>query len=283
MSKYWRPHPAITSIVYLFAIAVPVALVLAVVGSSPTLLDKVPPEYRDTVAAFGDGASRLAGADGGIFGFDDAAAVTTGAGNTTIDGGLPLPLHGDWSARRPEEYPPPAGLTPGVDFAVETTDRGYIAHWPCAHEIPVRSFDAPPGSEGDLIWAVDTLAAASGLWLVYAGPGTDDQRDAEGAISVYYGDHPAFNNPEIAGVGGAQVWPHGLALRGSVTVKPGQVTPFPGDPWSRSLTLHELMHAIGLDHSRAYGPEIMAERPGHPPRSEFGRGDLFALQMVGCA
>jgi len=172
VSKYWRPHPAITSIVYLFAIAVPVALVLAVVGSSPTLLDKVPPEYRDTVAAFGDGASRLAGADGGIFGFDDAAAVTTGAGNTTIDGGLPLPLHGDWSARRPEEYPPPAGLTPGVDFAVETTDRGYIAHWPCAHEIPVHSFDAPPGSEGDLIWAVDTLAAASGLWLVYAGPGT---------------------------------------------------------------------------------------------------------------
>ena len=92
---YWRPHPAITAVVHLLAITVPIAIVLAVIGSSPTLLEKVPEEHRGTVAAFGDGAARLSGSDGGIFGFDDA-----GASNSTVQG-LPLPRHGDWSPRRP--------------------------------------------------------------------------------------------------------------------------------------------------------------------------------------
>ena len=265
---YWRPHPAITAVIYLFG--------LAVVGSSPTLLAKVPEEHRDTVAAFGDGAARLSGSDGGIFGFDDAHAA-----NTTVQG-LPLPSHGEWSPRSPNNFPPPAGLIPGRDFSVETTSSGLIAHWPCGHEIPVRSFGAPPGSEGDLIWAVETLAFASGLSMHYAGPGSDDQRDAEGAISVYYGDHPMFVDPQIAGVGGVSTYQNGLAVRGSVTLRPDQITPFPGDPWSRSLTLHELMHAVGIDHAMPYGPEVMAERPGYPPPTILGHGDQFALHMVGC-
>ena len=273
---YWRPHPAITAVIYLFAIAVPIAIGLAVVGSSPTLLAKVPEEHRDTVAAFGDGAARLSGSDGGIFGFDDAHAA-----NTTVQG-LPLPSHGEWSPRSPNNFPPPTGLIPGRDFSVETTSSGLIAHWPCGHEIPVRSFGAPPGSEGDLIWAVETLAFASGLSLHYAGPGSDDQRDAEGAISVYYGDHPMFVDPQIAGVGGVSTYQNGLAVRGSVTLRPDQITPFPGDPWSRSLTLHELMHAVGIDHAMPYGPEVMAERPGYPPPTILGHGDQFALHMVGC-
>lgn len=273
---YWRPHPAITAVIYLFAIAVPIAIGLAVVGSSPTLLAKVPEEHRDTVAAFGDGAARLSGSDGGIFGFDDAHAA-----NTTVQG-LPLPSHGEWSPRSSNNFPPPAGLIPGRDFPVETTSSGLIAHWPCGYEIPVRSFGAPPGSEGDLIWAVETLAFASGLSLHYAGPGSDDQRDAEGAISVYYGDHPMFVDPQIAGVGGVSTYQNGLAVRGSVTLRPDQITPFPGDPWSRSLTLHELMHAVGIDHAMPYGPEVMAERPGYPPPTILGHGDQFALHMVGC-
>ncbi|MCD2261523.1 hypothetical protein K3888_02300 [Dietzia aurantiaca] len=273
---YWRPHPAITAVVYLLAITVPIAIVLAVIGSSPTLLEKVPEEHRGTVAAFGDGAARLSGSDGGIFGFDDA-----GASNSTVQG-LPLPRHGDWSLRRPGGYPPPAGLTSGIDYSVQISEDGHITHWPCEHEIPVRSFDATPGSEGDLIWAIETLAFASGLPLRYAGPGTDDERDAEGAISVFHGDHPMFSDPEVAGVGGVAAWPHGLVLQGAVTLRPGQVTPYPGDPWSRSLTLHELMHAVGVDHAVPYGPEVMAERPGPYPPTILGAGDQFALHMVGC-
>lgn len=281
MSSHRRTHPLVTTAAYLFALAVPLALVLAVIGSSPTLLEKVPPEYRDTVAAFGDGAARLSGAEGGIFGFDDDDDATAGSPYTAIEA-LPLPGHGRWEPRRPEDVVPPAGLTPGLDYAVETTDEGNITHWPCEAEIPVHTFGAPPGSEGDLIWAIETVAVASGLPLRFAGPGAEDQRDVDGAISVYYGDHPMFSNPEVAGVGGVAAYPHGLVLRGSVTLKPGQITSFPGDPWSRSLSLHELMHAVGVGHAADHRHEIMTSRRLEGFRTDLGAGDRFALHVVGC-
>ena len=275
-----RAHPAVLALVYLVMLAVPLALVLAAVGSSPALLEKVPPEYRGTVAAFGDGAARLSGSGGGISGFDDDD-TTAGAPRTTIES-LPLPSQGEWLPRRPEDFVPPAGLTSGLDYHVETTTEGNITHWPCDQEIPVRTFDAPPGSEGDLIWAIETLAGASGLPLRYEGPGTDAQRDADGAISVHHGDHPLFANPEVAGVGGVTAWSHGLVSRGSVTLKPGQITSFPGDPWSRRLTLHELMHAVGVGHAAENRQEIMTTRRPEDFRIDLGPGDQFALVMVGC-
>lgn len=281
MTNHRRAHPAVTALVYLFALAVPLALGLAVVGSSPALLEKVPAEYRDTVAAFGDGAARLSGSGGGVPGFDDDDDNAAGPPHTAIEA-LPLPGQVEWSPRRPEDFPPPAGLTPGLDYHVETTTEGNLTHWPCDQEIPVRTFDAPPGSEGDLIWAIETLAGASGLPLRYAGPGTDAQRDADGAISVYHGDHPLFANPEVAGVGGVTAWSNGMVSRGSVTVKPGQITSFPGDPWSRRLTLHELMHAVGVGHAADNRQEIMTTRRPESYRADLGPGDRFALFMVGC-
>ena len=262
--------------IYVLAVVVPVTIVLAVVGTTPYLLDKVPEQHRDTVAAIGEGAVRLSGGNGGIFQASDASAA-----NHTIPGALP-PYEGEWSPRRPEDYSPPAGLVAGVDYSVETTDDGYLPHWPCEHEIPVRSFDAPPGSEPDLVWAVDTLAFASGLPLRYTGPGAPDEKDAEGAISVTYGDHPEFHGTDVAGVGGVAVWPRGLVLQGSVTLRPEHISPAPGDAWTRSLTLHELMHALGVTHAVPYGPEVMAERPGHEPQVLLGYGDRFALHLVGC-
>ena len=274
----------LAALVYLLAIAVPVVLGLAAVGSSPYLLERVvPAEYRDTVAAFGDGAARLSGGNSTLFG-SGPPEVSAHAVPQTIPG-TPIPYRDDWSPRRLDEIPVPEGLVPGVDFNVETTDDGHIAHWPCGEEIPVRTFDAPPGSEPDLVWAVDTLAAASGLPLRYAGPGAEEDREAEnaeGAISVAYGDHPTFENPSVAGVGGATVWTGGLITKGEVTLKPNQINPTPGDPWSRSLTLHELMHAVGVGHALAYRPEIMAERQGPGLQTELGYGDRVALQIVGC-
>lgn len=280
MTTHRRTRAVVSALAYLVALAVPVALVLAVVGSSPSLLEKVPAEYRGTVAAFGDGAARLSGSEGGIFGFDDDDNAT-GTPHTTI-GSLPPPGQGEWAPRRPEDFTPPAGLTPGLDYHVETTTEGHITHWPCGEEIPVRTFDAPPGSEGDLLWALQTLAEASGLPLRYAGPGSDAQRDADGAISVRYGDHPLFANPEVAGVGGVTAWTNGMVSRGSVTLKPGQITSFPGDPWSRRLTLHELMHAVGVGHAADERAEIMTTRRPENYQVELGPGDRFALFMVGC-
>ena len=282
MTTHRRAHPAILALVYLVMLAVPVALALAGIGSSPALLEKVPAEYRGTVAAFGDGAARLSGSGGGIFGFDDDDNDNAAGGPHTAIGALPFASQGEWSPRRPEDFAPPAGLTPGLDYHVETTTEGNITHWPCAQEIPVRTFDAPPGSEADLTWAIETLADASGLPLRYAGPGTDAQRDADGAISVHHGDHPIFANPEVAGVGGVKAWSHGLVSQGSVTLKPGQITSFPGDPWSRRLTLHELMHAVGVGHAADHRQEIMTTRRPGSYRTDLGPGDHFALAMVGC-
>jgi hypothetical protein len=173
-------------------------------------------------------------------------------------------------------------LTAGVDYSLDISDDGYVAHWPCEHEIPVRSFDAPPGSEHDLAWAVETLAFASGLPLRYTGPGSPTQKDADGAISVTYGDHPEFHGTDVAGIGGVKVWPRGLVLQGGVVLRPDQISTHPGDPWTRSLTLHELIHAVGITHAVPYGPEVMAERPGPDPQVILGYGDRFALHVVGC-
>ncbi|UVE96676.1 hypothetical protein [Dietzia sp. B32] len=236
----------------------------------------MPEQHRDTIAAIGDGAVRLSGGDGGIFRAGDAHAV-----DTTIPG-APVPLQGEWSPRRPEDYRPPAGLIDGVDYSIETGDDGFIAHWPCGHEIPVRSYQAPPGSAADLAWAVETLAFASGLPLRFVGPGSGADKEGQGAISVTYGDHPDFHGTDVAGIGGVTVWPRGLVLQGFVTLRPEHVAPVPGDAWTRSLTLHELMHALGVTHAVPYGPEVMAERPGHQPQVLLGYGDHFALHVVGC-
>lgn len=276
---YNSPTARITRFfVYLFAVSVPMIIGLAVVGTTPDLLDKVPEQHRDTVAAIGDGAVLVSGGNGGLFGSGGADA---NAANTAVPGAV-VPRRGEWSPRRPEDYPPPAGLTAGLDYSVDTTEDGYVSHWPCEHEIPVRSYEAPPGSETDLAWAVETLAFASGLPLHYAGPGSEADREAQGAISVSYGDHAEFHGTDVAGVGGVTVWPRGLVLQGSVTLRPEHISPYPGDTWTRSLTLHELMHAVGVTHAVAYGPEVMAERPGHSPQTILGYGDQFALHLVGC-
>lgn len=262
-------------LIYPLAFVVPTVLALAVIGSTPTLLEKVPEQHRGTVAAIAEGATRM---NGGLLPAADAGPANSIIPNVPVA----LPRHGEWSPRRPEDYPPPAGLIDGVDFAVETTDDGFLAHWPCDHEIPVRTYEAPPGSEADLAWAVETLAFASGLPLRYAGPGTEADREGEGAISVTYGDHPDFHGSDIAGLGGGAVWPRGLILQGSVTVRPGQVSDSPGDPWSRSLTLHELMHAVGIDHAAPHRAEVMTAAHGPGIQTILGYGDRFALHVVGC-
>ncbi|MEH6820634.1 MAG: hypothetical protein V7706_11890 [Dietzia psychralcaliphila] len=277
--KTHRTVPSgLTLLAYLVAFAVPVVLGVAAVGSSPYLLSKVvPEEHRETVASFGTAAASLSGAGGGLF----SPAAEIGEQRYTIPG-TPVAHEGEWSPRLADDYPAPEGLVPGVDFAVEIVDDTYIAHWPCRHDVPVWSFDAPPGSEADLAWAVETLASASGLALRYAGPGSEEDREGRGAISVTYGDHPMFHNAEVAGVGGPAIWPEGLILQGSVTLRPDQISPVPGDPWSRALTMHELMHAVGVDHAARHSREIMAERPGPDPQMHLGTGDRFALHLVGC-
>lgn len=278
MFRYRTTPTAVTFIAYLTLLAVPVVLVLSVVGSSPYLLAKVVPEdHRSAVASFGIDVPGLS--EWGASSYPVAA--DTSPGRYSMVGSGPM-RRGTWTPRRLSDYPPPAGLAPGLDFAAETSDDGVIAHWPCDHEIPVWSFDAPPGSEADLAWSVEMLAFYSGIALRYAGPGSEKDRESDGAISVTYGDHPMFQTSNVAGVGGATVWENGRITQGSVTLRPDSVVPVPGHPWTRSLTLHELMHSMGVDHAAAHGPEVMASAPGPYPQPILGHGDQFALHLVGC-
>ena len=59
---YNSPTARITRFfVYLLAVSVPMIIGLAVVGTTPYLLDKVPEQHRDTVAAIGDGGGAVLG------------------------------------------------------------------------------------------------------------------------------------------------------------------------------------------------------------------------------
>ncbi|MDN4505586.1 hypothetical protein [Dietzia maris] len=59
---------AIRIVIYVLAVVIPVAIALALVGTIHYLLAKVREQHRDTVAAIGEGAVRLSGGNGGIFG-----------------------------------------------------------------------------------------------------------------------------------------------------------------------------------------------------------------------
>ena len=268
----------LTRLTYLAAITATTLLVLAVIGSSPLLLDRLVPErHRATVAGLGVDAPRLSGLDA----HTSPGHALPGSGLVTVASTDPVGGAG-WSPHALADVVPPPGLTPGADFEVRATPAGFVAHWPCGEEIPVRSFDAPPGSEADLAWAVETVARASGLDLRYAGPGAAHDREGYGAISVTYGDHPAFLAGGVGGVSGPTVWDGGRITRGSVTLRPDQIGAAAGDAWTRSLTLHELLHAVGLGHAAQQRPEVMAPSSGPVPRTALGPGDLFALGVVGC-
>ncbi|MCZ4540492.1 UNVERIFIED_ORG: hypothetical protein EDC92_10578 [Dietzia maris] len=278
---YYSPLARATRIViYILAVVIPVAIALAVVGTTPYLLAKVPEQHRSTVAAIGEGAVRLSGGNGGIFGSPRTPAT---AAQYPLPAGT-MPYKGEWSPRRAQDFSAPAGLRTGLDYSVMTTDGGHITHWPCGHEIQVSTFGAPSGNVGDVVWAVDTLAWTSGLPLRYAGPGAEHAREAEGTISVTFGHHPDFDlDPTIAGVGGpTALWADGRISRGAVTLRPEKMNPYGGDPGTRTVILHELMHAVGVNHAADHRAEVMAPQTAPIPQTILGYGDRFALHMVGC-
>lgn len=279
MDHYSPAARAVRFLVYLFAVTVPVVIALAVIGTTPYLLDKVPDEHRGTVAAIGAGAVRASGGNGGLFG----SGASANAADAVVPGRM-TPQRGEWSPRRPEDFSAPAGLQAGLDYAVVTTDSGYIGHWPCGHEIPVWTYGSPPGNAGDVAWAVETLAWESGLPLRYAGPGPEHDRESEGAITVTFGHHPDFDlATTIAGIGGpTALWANGLISGGAVTLRPEMMDPYGGDPGTRTVILHELMHAVGVNHAADHRAEVMAPQTAPEPQTILGYGDQYALHLVGC-
>lgn len=278
-SNRYRTAPSgLTVISYLAVLISLVALSLTIVGSFPYLVERVVPEkHRDTVSAFGwdiPGVSTR-GADAA------SRSSASGWGNSPAAGPATV-QRGEWEPRHLDDFPPPTGLTLGVDFDVHTTDSGHIAHWHCGEDIPVWVFDPPPGSEGDIVWAVDTITGASGLPLRYAGIGASEDKEVDGSIAVTYGDHPDFHTSDAAGLGGpSALWADGRISKGSVVIRPNSWSYVGGEQRHRALILHEIMHAIGILHSAEGRPEVMAPT-AVTPQATLGAGDMFALYLVGC-
>lgn len=263
---------------------------VVLVGSTPYLLDRIVPDrFRESVASTGTTIPYLSDWRAGASTHPEDVATVEVPGTAApapAPGTTSAPtLHAaqPWAPRRPGDVPPPDGLVDGEDYGVHTTVDGNLVHWPCETPIPVRTFGAPPGSTGDLEWAVGSLAAASGLPLRFAGAGAPDQANTDGAISVHYGDHPSFAaRDRTAGIGGTRHYADGRIIRGEVTLRPGKLDFDGEDPATRAVILHELTHAVGLVHAREGRPEVMTPTVALPPRTDFGPGDRFALTLVGC-
>ena len=84
MDHYSPVACATRCVIYVLAVVVPIAIALAVVGTTPSLLEKVPAEHRNTVAAIGEGAVRLSGGNGG-----DLRSQVANAADATLPGAAP--------------------------------------------------------------------------------------------------------------------------------------------------------------------------------------------------
>lgn len=196
--------------------------------------------------------------------------------------------------------------TAASGFAVwAVNDDGQPVRWdPCRPiEVVLSPDGAPAGAATDLDEALSRLRAASGLDLVLTG--TTDERPSASRLPYQperYGDRwaPILVAWERPGASGLPLrdTDRGVAIpvaggpEGDRTYLTAQVVlnrdrtdlrPGFGDraeAWGATL-LHELLHALGLDHVDDPG-QLMATYPGRGA-VELGDGDLAGLDAIGAA
>lgn len=172
---------------------------------------------------------------------------------------------------------------------------------------------APRGAVADLWGAVARVHAATGLTFVYRGtttlvPGTAayDAADTDGSIVVAWAPDgstrliprdPFGLHPLMGMAGGYATTGYGADGRLHARIERAYVllsTSFPtlaggfgsgnwyGWQGTRGmLDMHELAHAVGLDHARG-ATQVMYPVAQHMPAS-WGAGDLTGLRVVGRA
>lgn len=186
------------------------------------------------------------------------------------------------------------GLVEDRDYSfIKKVDRKPI-HWECSRPIPVTLIGPAPAVAEDLLaQAVLQVAAASGLPLVVGDRQLkwSEKSFITGLIVVRFVDPtvqeapglPLASDRDVAGKGGPRWNDEGTIEAGHIAIRiDGTYAKHTATstPRAAAILMHEISHAVGLDHAAADADGIMAERGDHDIR--LSKGDRFALRQVGC-
>ncbi len=192
-----------------------------------------------------------------------------------------------------------------AESSAKARTKGYaltgFRHDPCfSHTYKVRRKHLPKGALKDIRKAMKMVSRASGMKFRYAGKTNNVPLTPEGQGLKQYGDasvligwvtpkeYPPIKT--VAGAGGA-MWVGadqnglGLATEGHAAFntdrRTGVTKGFGRGNTRGELLLHEVGHALGLDHVNKRG-QVM--KPNFDLKNDrYGRGDLAGFKKVGAA
>lgn len=181
--------------------------------------------------------------------------------------------------------PAPTGVVEGVDYAfARARADGPLVHWPC--DAPTRvalDASAPAGAERDLETAIARTREASGIPLLLAAAGGDTEITVRYAARGEAADDPdlAISDEEVLGRTLTSTVGDRIT-RAVIVMRSDHPLTAPGTDSGLSILLHELLHAVGLDHGQDGVDEVMTPRYQADRPALLGRGDAYALSVVGC-
>ncbi|MGB4135679.1 MAG: matrixin family metalloprotease [Microbacterium sp.] len=172
---------------------------------------------------------------------------------------------------------PPAEYVAGTDFAFLGKD-GAPVRWSCSGRIAVSLMTPVDGADAAIGEGVAMLADLTGLPLEIVSAG-----DATAEIQISYGEIPGRDAAAEEGtVGITRPMTRGAELVRALIVILDEERYLPSTAAGRAVLLHELGHAVGLDHSAQETGGMMTPVLTLDAGGEPTPGELWALQAVGC-